>query len=104
MPRARFHSRQTLEILSMLRDAAPQWRHGYALMQATGLKSGTLYPAMMRLADEGLLEARWDADGDHGRPRKLYRLTARGLQFAEQQHSRRSQAIGAEAFGKAAGA
>ena len=30
-----------------------QWRHGYALMKETGLHSGTLYPLLMRMTDQG---------------------------------------------------
>lgn len=57
-----------------------QWRHGYALAKQTGLKSGTLYPILIRLADRGLVEARWQDEPRPGRPRRhLYRLTADGL-------------------------
>ena len=43
--------------------AAPtQWRHGYGIARNTGLKSGTLYPVLIRLADRGLVEARWEDD------------------------------------------
>jgi DNA-binding PadR family transcriptional regulator len=57
-----------------------QWRHGYALAKQTGLKSGTLYPILIRLADRGLVEARWQDEPRPGRPRRhLYRLTAGGL-------------------------
>lgn len=38
--------------------AAPQaWRHGYDLGREVGLKAGSLYPILIRLADAGLLEA-----------------------------------------------
>ena len=58
------------------------WRHGYDLGRQTGLKAGSLYPILMRLADRGLLEARWEP-GPPGRPaRHLYRLTAAGLTAA----------------------
>jgi DNA-binding PadR family transcriptional regulator len=30
-------------------------RYGYDLMRAAGLKSGTLYPLLSRLADDGLV-------------------------------------------------
>jgi DNA-binding PadR family transcriptional regulator len=44
------------------------------------LKSGTLYPILIRLADQGLVEAIWEAEQPAGRPRRhLYRLTADGL-------------------------
>ena len=59
------------------------WRHGYDLGRQTGLKAGSLYPILMRLADRGLLEARWEPAGSLGRPaRHLYRLTAAGASLA----------------------
>lgn len=59
------------------------WRHGYDLARVTGLKSGTLYPLLIRLNADGLLEAEWRASDEPGRPpRHVYRLTQSGLQFA----------------------
>ena len=60
------------------------WRHGYELGREVGLRSGSLYPILVRLSDRELLEARWETDVPVGRPpRHLYRLTARGLEFAD---------------------
>jgi len=76
-------SAQTLSVLAALRDEPSQWRHGYALAKQTGLKSGTLYPILIRLADQGLVEACWQDEPQPGRPRRhLYRLTADGLAAA----------------------
>jgi PadR family transcriptional regulator PadR len=76
-------SAQTLSVLSMLCDQPSRWQHGYALAKETGLKSGTLYPILIRLADQGLVEARWQDEPQPGRPRRhLYRLTAAGLASA----------------------
>jgi PadR family transcriptional regulator, regulatory protein PadR len=44
---------QTLSVLATLCDEPSEWRHGYALKKQTGLKSGTLYPILIRLADRG---------------------------------------------------
>ena len=47
-----------------------EWRHGYSLAKQTELKSGTLYPILIRLADRGLVEACWQDEpgvaGDGG--------------------------------------
>lgn len=76
-------SRQTLAVLSALLAAAAEWHYGYDLSKATGLKSGTLYPILMRLEAHGWLEARWEDAQPNGKPpRHLYRLTAQGLQEA----------------------
>ena len=76
-------SRQALQVLQVL-EARPQiWRHGYDLMNETGLKSGTLYPLLMRLADDGLLESEWRSPVPPARaPRHAYRLTNAGRAFA----------------------
>jgi DNA-binding PadR family transcriptional regulator len=53
--------------------------HGYDVSWETGLKSGSLYPILARLSDQGLLESRWEQEVGLGRPpRHLYRLTAAG--------------------------
>jgi DNA-binding PadR family transcriptional regulator len=69
----------------MATDAA-RWRHGYELSQQTGLKSGTLYPLLIRLSDLGWLEARWTEPEREGRPpRHEYRLTEEGEALAREQ-------------------
>ena len=76
-------SAQTLSVLAALCEEPSQWQHGYALAMQTGLKSGTLYPILVRLADRGLLEACWQDEPVPGRPRRhLYRLTADGVAAA----------------------
>ena len=81
-PRSGF-SAQTLSVLAVLCSQPSKWQHGYALAKQTGLKSGTLYPILIRLADRGLVEACWQDEPQPGRPRRhLYRLTADGLTTA----------------------
>jgi PadR family transcriptional regulator, regulatory protein PadR len=76
-------SAQTLSVLAALCEQPLQWRHGYALARETALKSGTLYPILIRLADRGLVEACWQDEAQPGRPRRhLYRLTADGAAAA----------------------
>ncbi|MBO3749506.1 PadR family transcriptional regulator [Streptosporangiaceae bacterium NEAU-GS5] len=71
-------------MFTALRTAGAEWRHGYDIAKDTGLKSGTLYPILIRLADRGLLEARWEEAPPTGRPaRHLYRLTAEGVAAAD---------------------
>ena len=76
-------SAQTLSVLAILCARPSEWQHGYAIARATGLRSGTLYPILIRLADRGLMEARWEDEQPPGRPRRhLYRLTPEGLATA----------------------
>jgi DNA-binding PadR family transcriptional regulator len=68
-----------LLLLATFAERASQWRHGYDLMKETGLMSGTLYPLLMRMTDQGLVEAEWREPTQRGRPaRHVYRLTAAG--------------------------
>jgi PadR family transcriptional regulator, regulatory protein PadR len=66
--------------------ADPSAQHyGYDLMKAAKLPSGTLYPMLARLQQEGLVDSEWEAQREDagGRPpRKYYRLTAEGLRVA----------------------
>jgi PadR family transcriptional regulator, regulatory protein PadR len=83
MPRNRAPSPQTLHVLSALAAAPARWRYGYDLGTETGLKAGSLYPILVRLADRGLLEATWEESPPLGRPaRHLYRLTPEGQEVA----------------------
>jgi PadR family transcriptional regulator PadR len=83
MVRSRRPSAQMLALLASLFEQAPRWIHGYDLMRATGLKSGTLYPLLMRMTDQELVEAEWHPPTVPGRPpRHAYRLTAQGLALA----------------------
>ena len=76
---------QTRAALACFLEQPQAWRYGYDLMRETGLKSGTLYPLLMRLHDEGLLEAEWRPSTLAGRPpRHAYRLTASGMKLARE--------------------
>jgi PadR family transcriptional regulator, regulatory protein PadR len=86
MTRKANNSRQTRALLAALLGGAGVWRHGYDLAKETRLKSGTLYPLLMRLSEQGLLESRWQEAQRHGLPpRHVYRLTVSGLAFAREQ-------------------
>ena len=83
MGRNRRPSKQMLLLLDALSARASHWRHGYDLMKETGLLSGTLYPLLMRMTEQGLVEAEWREPEQLGRPaRHVYRLTNAGLALA----------------------
>jgi PadR family transcriptional regulator, regulatory protein PadR len=76
-------SAQTLSVLAALETDPATWRHGYLLARQTDLRSGTLYPILIRLAERGLVEACWEDGQPAGRPRRhLYRLSSDGLAVA----------------------
>jgi len=103
MHRPRF-SAQTLAVLADLCATPSQWRHGYGIARNTGLKSGTLYPVLIRLADRGLVEARWEDEQPAGRPRRhLYRLTPEGLAVATAALARAPDTAGTRAGARVPG-
>jgi PadR family transcriptional regulator PadR len=81
MNRERLKGHLDLLLLSVL-AAGPA--HGYAIISALrdrsegtfDLPEGTIYPALHRLEDAGLLSSRW-ADAE-GRRRRIYALTSKG--------------------------
>ncbi len=77
-------SPQTFVVLAAFQQTPGAWKYGYDISKDTGLKSGSLYPILMRLAERGVLETRWEASED-GRPaRHMYRLTTSGWQYIRQ--------------------
>ena len=89
-------SKQTRDVVEALLADSGSWRHGYDLARETALKSGTLYPILMRLEQSGWLEARWEDEPAPGKPRRhLYRLTATGTAEGERllrEHEKRAPA------------
>jgi PadR family transcriptional regulator, regulatory protein PadR len=79
MARSRTPSRQAVSVLAALADEPARWRYGYELATEVGLKSGSLYPILVRLADRGLLESRWEQAPPGKPPRHLYRITPVGV-------------------------
>jgi len=68
----------TRALLAFL-ETPRSWRYGYDLMKVAGFTSGTLYPLLARLTDDGWLESRWEESEHPGKPpRQMYRLTATG--------------------------
>lgn len=66
--------------------------HGFDIMDATGLPSGTVYPILRRLDAEGLVRSKWEKDGVARReqrpPRRYYELTPGGARTGREQVAR----------------
>jgi PadR family transcriptional regulator PadR len=83
--------RGTLDIL-ILKSLIWGPLHGYAVTslirrhsdQALLVEEGTLYPALWRLENKGLLEAEWGLS-ENNRKAKFYRLTAEGRRQLRQE-------------------
>lgn len=71
-------------------------KHGYAIMKTVlnisdgrvRLTTGTLYEALARLLEQGLVERLPEQDGGPGRPRKSYRLKLLGRKVLEAEAAR----------------
>ena len=77
-------SPQTIQALDAFLQTPTDWRYGYDLSRDTGLKSGSLYPILIRMAEHKLLETRWETTEAGKPPRHMYRLTRDGLRFARE--------------------
>lgn len=84
-------SPQTLTVLEIFLDEPQEWQYGYDISRVTGLKSGSLYPILMRLAERRLLETSWETREAGKPPRHLYRLTPDGVEFARECRPVRTQ-------------
>ncbi len=71
-------TRSTLKVLEAFLEDPTEERHGFDLLGPTGLKSGSLYPILIRLHKHGLLQRRWEGKDGPGARRRLYMLTAEG--------------------------
>src|ERR1700761_6675944 len=82
-------SPQTLLVLDAFLHVPTEWKYGYDISRNTGLKSGTLYPILIRMAEREMLETSWEASETGRPPRHLYRLTAEGVRFARENRTLR---------------
>jgi DNA-binding PadR family transcriptional regulator len=79
--------------LLLLAVIEPGQLHGYAIIDALRQRSrdifdlaeGTVYPALHRLEDAGLLKSSWEQA--QGRKRRVYALTGRGRTALERQQA-----------------
>ena len=66
----------------ILQALANDYQYGFDIMDITGLPSGTVYPALRRLEQTGLIDSKWEKAGIAQReqrpPRKYYELTPDG--------------------------
>lgn len=78
--------------LCLLAVVAEDETYGYEVarrLQAAGLgkvKGGTLYPALTRLEDDGLVRSSW-REGDGGPGRKFFSITPEGREFLTQRRA-----------------
>jgi PadR family transcriptional regulator PadR len=97
-------SPQTTLVMAEFLQSEQEWRYGYDISRNTGLKSGTLYPILMRLAEHRMLETAWETAEPGRPPRHLYKLTQDGLRYARELVAvQAADAIGVPVFGGVSG-
>jgi|SRR6476660_8204531 len=76
-------------------DSPSEETYGFELAQATGLPSGTIYPILNRLADEGLIKSHWEEveTKSQRRRRRYYELTGEGRRVAREATAKQSEAL-----------
>lgn len=66
----------------ILQAIANGYKYGFDVMDITGLPSGTVYPALRRMEEAGIVDSKWEKETTaqrDGRPaRKYYEITAAG--------------------------
>jgi len=83
MRRVRRPSPQTVAVLLALAEEPERLSYGYDLCRSLGLKAGTVYPILIRLAERGHVDTAWEERVPSGRPaRHLYRLSFQGAELA----------------------
>ena len=72
-----------MDVLDILTDSPPDnpaW--GLRLCEVTGYGTGTIYPALERLMDAGIIVDRWEDPPPADRPRRrYYELTSTGREW-----------------------
>jgi len=68
--------------VQVLQAIASGFVYGFDIMDATGLASGTVYPALSKLEQSGFLKSKWEdprvARRDKRPPRRSYEITGAG--------------------------
>ena len=72
----------SLSAVAVLGAIASRIRHGFDIMDATRLPSGTVYPILGRLERDGYVRSRWESPTTAVRekrpPRRYYEVTGAG--------------------------
>ncbi|MBB4700493.1 PadR family transcriptional regulator [Sphaerisporangium siamense] len=92
---------QMLSVLSVLLVCAgsEKGRYGQAIAAATALRTGTVYPILIRFERAGWVTSRWEErddpseSRDSGALRKYYKLTPEGRERARDALTRREEEL-----------
>jgi DNA-binding PadR family transcriptional regulator len=74
--------------LQVLQAIASGYVYGFDIMNATGLPSGTVYPALSKLEDSGFVKSKWEdlrsAKREKRPPRRSYEITGDGREAVKE--------------------
>jgi DNA-binding PadR family transcriptional regulator len=74
--------------LQVLQGIASGYVYGFDIMNATGLPSGTVYPALSKLEDSGFVKSKWEdlraAKREKRPPRRSYEITGDGREAVKE--------------------
>ncbi len=89
-------TRVTLTMLLILDAFEKGDTYGFAIMERTGIKSGSLYPILSRLEGLGWITGEWETPQPEGRPpRRYYELTPEARVATTRLLRERSVSLGA---------
>jgi PadR family transcriptional regulator, regulatory protein PadR len=95
----------TLRVLRAFLDNPGATNYGLALIAASGINGGALYPILSRLERDGWIQGEWedlDETTAGRRRRRYYRLTAAGERDAREFLSRTVEQLSPPALGRRA--
>ncbi len=74
----------------VLQSISQGHRYGFDIMDVSGLPDGTVYPALRRLEDAGMLQSEWESAEEASKrpPRCYYGLTPAGEEMLAAAQSR----------------
>jgi PadR family transcriptional regulator, regulatory protein PadR len=88
-------STQTRLVFQAFLDSPSEETYGFELAQVTGLPSGSIYPILDRLSDEGFVKSWWQEveTKSQRRRRRYYALTGEGRRAAQEATAEQRDAL-----------
>ena len=90
-------TKPTLRVVEVFLDRPCEEIHGFDLIDKAKVRSGSLYPILIRLEGLKWLESHWEESDRPGPRRRMYRLTAEAepvaRRFVAEAEARRSPSI-----------
>ena len=84
---SRKRRKPSLSTVAVLKALGDGYRHGFDIIDTTGLAGGTVYPILARLERDDLVRSSWEdpkvAQREKRPARRYYTLNARGLEVLE---------------------